>query len=94
MIRLNCDDWASTVASLRSPVGKWYMATYPSDNLGKDIPVGLTFWDLVAAMNLGADVYCFLGDAADSLVRERIFGRIADIMGCDCDVVYNTWLGA
>lgn len=93
MIRLNCDDWTDTLKTLNSPVRAWYVATYPTDNLGKSIPVGLTFWDVVAALNIGADVYCFLGDAADSVVRERIFSRIADIMGCGYDAVYSTWMG-
>ena len=93
MIRLNCDDWAPVVSALNAPVKDWYCDTYPTDDLGPKIPSGLTFWDVVGVLNIGADVYCFLGDAADSIVRERIFWRITDIVGCDYDTVYKTWLG-
>ena len=92
MIRLNCDDWADVVRDLNVPVRDWYVENFPSDSLGPRIP-DLTFWDAVGALNLGADIYCFLGDAADSVVRERLFRRIADIVGCGYDTVYNTWLG-
>ena len=93
MIRLNCDDWTDVVRDLNTSVRDWYVATYPTDDLGPKIPSGLTFWDVVAALNIGVDVYCVLWDAGDSIVRERIFTRIADIMNCDYDVIYNTWMG-
>jgi len=93
MIRLNCDNWVPVVGALNTSVRDWYCGAYPTDDLGPKIPDKLTLWDVVAALNIGADIYCFLGDAADSIVRERIFKRVADIVGCDYDVVYKTWLG-
>ena len=92
MISLDCDDWSGVVKELNSSVRDWYVATFPTDSLGPKIP-DLTFWDAVGALNLGADIYCFLGDAADSVVRERLFLRIAEIVGCGYNAVYNTWLG-
>ena len=93
MIRLNCDDWAPVVSALNTSVRDWYVASFPTDDLGPVIPSGLTFWDVVGALNIGADIYCFLGDAADSVVRERVFGRVADIVGCGYDTVHDTWMG-
>jgi len=93
MIRLNCDDWGEILLDLNASVRDWYVKEYPEDDRGSKIPSGLKFWDVVAALNIGADVYCFLGEAADSLVRERVFSRIANIMNCDYYDVYSTWLG-
>lgn len=93
MIRLNCDDWMDKMTDLGASVRDWYVDAFPTDDLGPKIPAKLTFWNAIAALNIGADFYCFLGDAADSIVRERIFGRIANIMDCDYDTVYNTWMG-
>ena len=93
MIRLNCDDFLPVVDRLNSSVRDWYVREFPSDDLGPTIPPLLTFWDAVAALNIGADIYCFLGDAADSVIRERLFSRIAEIVGCGYDTVYNTWMG-
>ena len=94
MIRLNCDDETRTIHDLMNTrVINWYMATYPTDDLGPMIPTGLTFWDIVSILNIGADFYSFLGDTADSVVRERIFAKTAEIVGCDYDTVYNTWMG-
>jgi hypothetical protein len=93
MIRLNCDDWAPVVSDLNKPIKDWYVKSFPKDVLGPKIPDGLTFWDVVGVLNIGADVYCFLRDASDSVVRERIVMRIAEIIGCDYGTVYDTWMG-
>lgn len=93
MIRLNCDDWAPVVSKLKDKIRDWYVSSYPTDYLGSMIPDKLSFWDAVCALNIGVDIYCLLGDAADSVVRGRVFGKIAEIIGCDYDTVYNTWLG-
>lgn len=93
MIRLNCDDWLPVVKELNSPIRDWYESSYPDDILGREIPSGLSFWDIVGALNIGADIYPFLGNASDSVVRGRIFEKVSEIVGCSCDDVYNTWLG-
>ena len=72
---------------------EWYTETYPTDDVGLEIVSDVTMWDVVALLNagLGHRFYNLIG-AGDSLVRERIFGRIAKIVGCDYDDVYYTWL--
>lgn len=93
MIRLNCDDERDTLRLLYDNVLVWYREEFPDDPVGEKIPLGLNFWDVVAALNIGSDIYRLLGDAADSIVRERIFNKIASIMHCDYDTVYETWMG-
>lgn len=42
-------------------------------------------------MSQGYDVYDVL-EVADSLIRERVFGKLSEIYAVDYDVVYNMWL--
>lgn len=95
MIKIrNCDGWFFTTGNLKmEKVREWYMDKYPDDDLGKDINKNVTMWDVVGLLNagLGDHLYKELG-AGDSVIRERVFERIAEIVHCDYDTVYNTWL--
>lgn len=78
---------------LKADMKDWYLAKYPDDQGARDMDwsgVG-TFRDLFDALDLRRDVY----DAypGDSLVRERLFSGLAEILGCDYDVIYKQWLG-
>ena len=71
----------------------WYVEAYPDD---ADIMYGanddLSFSDLVFEMVNGKDFYDTL-QVSDSVVRERVFERIAQIYGVDYNDVYSLWLG-
>jgi len=69
-------------------IKKWYTTTFPTDELGVEINPNATFLGLIG--NIG-DVYEYIG-VVDSIVRERLFERIAEIMECSYDEVYNLWL--
>ena len=69
----------------------WYTKKYSTDDLGEQINDNITFRGLWAYMNQGYDVYEVLG-VGDSLVRERVFEKLSEILGVDYDVVYNKWL--
>ena len=69
----------------------WYISTYPDDELGAYINQGITFEDLFDAMDNYQDVYKTIG-VADSIVRERLFSRLAWIIGTDYDYVYGQWM--
>ena len=71
-------------------IREWYIAEYPSDELGSKIG-GLTFRDLVEGMNRGEDVYSLLG-VGDSVVREHVFAELAKLLQVDYDMVYDKWL--
>ena len=73
-------------------VRDWYMKEYPTDELGAEIKENLTFEDVFDALDRHQDFYDLI-DVGDSIVRERIFKELADIMGTDYDYVYNQWLG-
>ena len=70
-------------------IKQYYTTTFP-DELGLEINPNATFLGLIG--NIG-DVYEYIG-VADSLIRERLFERVAEIMECTYDEVYYLWLNA
>jgi hypothetical protein len=77
----------------RLKVKKWYTKTYPTDDLGQEIREDLSFWSFWSLMSQGYDVYSILG-VSDSLVRERVFGKLSKILEVDYDVIYKKWLNS
>lgn len=71
-------------------IKEYYTTTYPTDELGQEINPSATFLGLIG--NIG-DVYEYIG-VVDSLVRERLFERVAEIMECSYDEVYNLWVNS
>ena len=72
-------------------VREWYTETYPTDELGGRIREGLTWADLFERMRNREEVYDII-DVGDSIVRERVFGHLAELLCVPYDVVYNLWL--
>lgn len=73
-------------------IKSWYGENYPTDELKDGLNPGATFQQLYECLQVGFDVYAFLG-VSDSLVRERCFDALATMMGCSYDVIYYQWLG-
>ena len=69
----------------------WYTKSHPSDELGEDIDPRATFDGLFRAMDNYTNVYDYIG-VGDSVVRKRVFARLAEIMEVDYDYVYTQWL--
>lgn len=76
---------------MEESIRDYYVSEYPSDSLGPEIKEGVTFSDLDACLDQGCDVYSLIG-VGDSLVRERLFGKLSSLLGCDYDDVYRRWL--
>lgn len=72
-------------------VKQYYQQYFPLDDMGEDIDPLLTFMGLNGVLLRGEDVYEAIG-AHDSLVRERLFTRLAELMGVDYEVIYDLWL--
>jgi hypothetical protein len=72
-------------------VKNWYIKNYPADDLGEEIKDTITFKSLWALMSQGYDVYEVLG-VSDSVIRERVFEKLSEILGVDYNVVYKKWL--
>lgn len=75
----------------------WYQDNFPDDELGEELRYDITFqdcWDFLedsSQFDFDGDFYDWIG-VGDSVVRERIFEELAELMDVDYDVVYNMWL--
>lgn len=76
---------------MRDNIKQWYITTYPTDDLGQDLNGDALFKDLYRALDYGEDIYRLFG-VHDSLVRERLFARLADIIDCDYEDIYSQWI--
>lgn len=72
-------------------IKQFYLETYPTDDMGKDIKDDATFVGLVTQLFGDGDVYDYIG-VYDSLVRERLFSELAKQLKTSYDYVYNLWL--
>ena len=72
-------------------IKQWYLENYANDTMGKELKDSVTFNDLFYALDRHKDIYDTLGDI-DSVVRERIFQKLAELMEVDYDYIYDQWL--
>lgn len=72
-------------------IRNYYVSTFPTDELGIEINPNATFEGLFRELDNYGDVYEYIG-VGDSLVRERVFEKLAEIMGVTYDEVYSQWL--
>jgi hypothetical protein len=73
-------------------VKKYYLATFPEDKKeGEYLNPKITFNDLYNSLKSGDDIYEVLG-RYDSIIRERSFEKLAEILGKKYDYVYYLWL--
>ena len=78
-----------------SKIKEWYLKEYSSDSLGNQLLDGTTFYDLFYALDRKKDIYTTLfgnEELGDSLIRERVFEKLAEIMGVDYKYIYEQWL--
>jgi hypothetical protein len=73
---------------MNNNIKEWYVNAYPTDELGCEINADVTFGELYNHVSI---VYDVLG-VNDSLVRERVFGKLSEIMNVDYAVIYKKWL--
>ena len=72
-------------------INNYYLRTFPSDELGMELNETPTFAGLLNQLIVGGDVYRYIG-VSDSLVRERLFERLAEELEVSYEYVYNLWL--
>lgn len=72
-------------------IREFYLENYPSDELGIELNETPTFSGLLNQLIVDGDIYRYIG-VSDSLVRERLFQRLADELNTTYDYVYNLWL--
>jgi hypothetical protein len=69
-------------------IKEWYMNDYPTDELGCELYDNVTFSQL--SKDLG-NVYDVIG-VGDSLIRERVFTKLSELMNVDYAYIYRQWL--
>lgn len=87
----------SFVTNKDNNIREWYMRTYPDDELGKILDPKAVFFGteytlgLFDILDARRDVYEYIG-ACDSVIRERVFTKLAEIMDVDYSYIYTQWL--
>jgi hypothetical protein len=72
-------------------IREFYLENYPTDELGWVLNETPTFAGLLNQLIVGGDVYRYIG-VSDSLIRERLFEKLAEELETSYDYVYNLWL--
>jgi hypothetical protein len=72
-------------------IREFYVKNYPTDELGLELNETPTFAGLLNQLIVGGDVYKYIG-VGDSLIRERLFERLAEELEVKYDYVYELWL--
>ena len=72
-------------------IREFYVAKYPTDDMGDGINPTATFAGLLNQLIVGGDVYEYLY-VYDSIIRERLFEGLAEELNVKYEYVYNLWL--
>ena len=91
-VSLSVFDNYYTPPGIHRNVAEWYQGVYQSDPCGSQINTNMTFDDVIDLINNPdpSEFYKGIG-VGDSLVRERIFDEISEMLTTDYGEVYDIW---
>jgi len=72
-------------------IKQFYLNNYPTDELGVELSENANFTGLLNELFTNNDVYGYIG-VGDSIIRERLFEKLSEILKTPYDYVYNLWL--
>ena len=72
-------------------IKEYYMDNFPQDELGVELNENATFVGLLNCLYEGNDVYDYIGEG-DSLIRERLFEKLAIDTNKPYDYIWDLWL--
>ena len=72
-------------------IKEFYLNNYPTDELGVELNENTNFTGLLNELFTDNDVYGYIG-VGDSIIRERLFSKLSEILNCPYDYVYDLWL--
>ena len=72
-------------------IKQFYLNNYPTDELGVELNENANFTGLLNELFTGNDIYGYIG-VGDSIIRERLFSKLSEILNCPYDYVYDLWL--
>lgn len=75
---------------LQQQIKAFYIACFNDEEGGQELKA-VTFGELLQALENGVDVYSFTG-VCDSIVRERLFILLANILDKKYSYIYDLWL--
>lgn len=77
----------------QSKVLDFYKQKHAHDDYGvSEIKPNVTFLDFLLELNKpNGDIYELIG-VSDSLIRERLFERLSELLNVDYNVIYDMWL--
>ena len=73
-------------------IKEFYLKKYPEDEFGNEINEDITFVQLLDNLYTSDDVYEFIGQGCDSIIRERLFTQLAIELKKPYDHIYNLWI--
>lgn len=88
LFRMIKDTYKNTM--LQQQIKAFYIACFNDDEGGQELKA-VTFGELLQSLKNGVDVYSFTG-ACDSIVRERLFILLANILDKKYSYIYDLWL--
>ena len=72
-------------------IKEFYLNNYPTDELGVELNENANFTGLLNELVTNNDIYGYIG-VGDSIIRERLFSKLSEILNCPYDYVYDLWL--
>jgi len=72
-------------------IKEFYLNNYPTDELGVELNENTNFTGLLNELFTDNDVYGYIG-VGDSIIRERLFEKLSEILNCSYHYVYDLWL--
>ena len=84
------EEYDETADLLKDKVNVWYKENYNFDELADELNE-FTFLELLNALQAGSNIYDLFG-VADSVIRERIFTKLANTLNVDYDIIYDLWV--
>jgi hypothetical protein len=72
-------------------IKQFYIENYPTDELGIELKDDTNFTGLLNELFTNNDIYGYIG-VGDSIIRERLFEKLSEILNCSYDYVYNLCL--
>lgn len=84
------------MTTLNSSIKNWYQSAYGFGAGAGYIRKNLQFKTVLEKMIKGEDFYqiVFTNGFADSIIRERIFEKLAELSGKSYNKIYDIWLNA
>lgn len=93
MVKENNNTIENQIKKLDINIKSWYKKNYPHDEVGDTLSSTVTFLELNNLLNSGyGDVYTLLGGDADTVIRERCFEKLSELIDCNYDSIYYKWL--